>query len=426
MLTVTNDKFTVNNYKEIMYYYNLMVDTVRQFLKKDKILLSNNYKTYEKLLKQLSDLNIKDKLSLEDLIDFYMFTNYFVANYNKIIAKIRKLVVKGYLQDFELETDKILYIQLLLPSNNDYVNALQNTNIKPKIIKKLLLEKKCYDLIILLKYEDLSSALRQQLAIDNIRPNNYFILYNIQRHGLYPVGNYEKLKPEKGATIINLESHNPIVFNIGNLTKQYGKYEGVSEEYINNVVQPIQLQTEKQDSLKPFDAKSSEHVYETFDNVFFRKLIGDPNSFLNGPSKIAYGYNTQFNELLYKYKSEPYINSVVLSFVKQKHLLKYGLLTRKFIQIYNTKKDEKDYSEDGLKELFLAIIEGFLKDNLTYVNIHKTVQHEINLGIKIELIRLKKQLAKNTIIEFIEFIKIDKSNIITLIDQKKRVFEKYN
>jgi hypothetical protein len=312
-----------------------------------------------------------------------------------------------------------------------------------KEIDKILIEKKLYNFIVYFKLEHLASKLRKQIEIFPLRRNNYEILFSIQRYGMIPITNFEKIKPEKDASIIKLDYANPVVYNFASLKKHFQNFEGVSAAYITDVVQPQQMICDY--SPAKITIKNEKLIYETFDNIHFRKLHGNMKKYKRGPSRVALGYNKQINAELEKKIGKPFATPDELVYIQSKNKLKFDTIISKlefFSFLPDGKKEvddsfspsfsqsEKEKSEKekekDIKKKIEEELRSYLISSLNFVDINSFLKREINIGLELEMRRFIYKLEKSSITDFINFLRSEKSNIIFKIEQKIKMFKKMN
>lgn len=445
---------------ELIEVHNKLRTIFRDTILQDEDLRTSNHARYELMLSKTEEWRIPEKFTLVEIIDFYKTSHETYELYCTLPGLISNL------QNASLVNDLILYFEFLLPTLEDYRVIFSSSSLLPvsllpsaresvkektakkekekkggdeKIIKdakKILVEKKLYNFIVYFKLEDVASKLRHQIEIFPLRRNNYEILFSIQRFGLLPITNYEKIKPEKDASIIKLDYANPVVYNTASLKRQFQNVEGVSADYIADVVQPSQMICENTPA--KITIKNERLIYETFDGVHFRKLAGNMKKYKRGPSGIALGYNKQFCAELEKKIGTPFATPDELVYIQSKNKLKFDTIIGRLSSLSSSalsadegrekskekKSDEKEV--DPVKKKIEEELRAYLVSQLNFVDISSFLKREINIGLELEMRRFIYKLERSTVENFIAFLRSEKSNIIFKIEQKIKMYTKMN
>lgn len=430
-----NNSYFLKQRDELILIYDKLKNIFRANINKYEELRTSNFAKYEALISHTNDWIIPEKFDLEEIINLYIESQKVYNVFLKLPDFIKTTVfgvsmsteydMNKNFMSFDLVNDLLSYFEFLLPTLEDYkqvfIKSGELSTDASKKLSKILVEKKLYNFIVYFGLESVSSELRKQIEIFPFRKKNYEILYRIQRYGFVPVSNFEKIIPENHASIIKLDYINPILYNFICFKKVYKKLEGVSIDYIKNVVQPYQLKC----SYTPPGLlnKNSNLIYETFDNVYYRKLYGKIKNYERGPSAIALGYNTLFNEELKKKTGSSFATSDELDFSRTKNKLKFETIISRLEKLVTT-FSELDTVE--IKKKILEELKIYLAMNLEFPNINSYLKREINIGMELEMVRFKIKLDKSSYDAFFNFLRSEKSNIIHKVEQKIKIFSKMN
>ena len=408
--------YFLNHQKIISEVFNRIQAELQKTLTANDDFRTSQHSRYEELLGRTKFFMIvPEKMEAGELIDFYSKSLNAMNIYKTLAREIPDT-------NIELLTDLLFSLENILPSLSDYKTVLLiGGDLKESkaggltASKKLLgaLNKKntiTYQIIAHFKLRSVAAKLREEISAFPIRKKNYAILFYIQRFGLLPVTNFEKIKPEPGATIIKLDYENPVVYNFANLKKTRPNLEGVSQEYISEVLQPIQLKCPATPASLTLKARGP--IYETFDGVHFRKLYGNAALLERGPSGIAHGYGRQFNAAIAQKKKTPFASPDILSHIKGQNKIKFD-------SIISALEREK-------KENMIPLIREHYHRALDFVGVPKILQREISLGVEMEMRRFAKILDRGNEARFIEFLRSEKSNLIFKVEQKIKIYEYYN
>lgn len=428
-----NKWYFLKQRNELIEVHNKLRTIFRDTILQDEDLRTSNHARYELMLSKTEEWKIPEKFSLVEIIDFYKTSHDAYDLYRKMPTEISNL------QHTSLVNDLVQYFEFLLPTLEDYRILFPSSSFLPpsfsrsekeskkesKEIDKILIEKKLYNFIVYFKLEHLASKLRKQIEIFPLRRNNYEILFSIQRYGMIPITNFEKIKPEKDASIIKLDYANPVVYNFASLKKHFQNFEGVSAAYITDVVQPQQMICDY--SPAKITIKNEKLIYETFDNIHFRKLHGNMKKYKRGPSGVALGYNKQINAELEKKIGKPFATPDELVYIQSKNKLKFDTIISR-LEFFSFLPDGKKESgeEKDIKKKIEEELRSYLISSLNFVDINSFLKREINIGLELEMRRFIYKLEKSSITDFINFLRSEKSNIIFKIEQKIKMFKKMN
>ena len=428
-----NKSYFLKQREEIILNFNKLKNIFKNQISKNEELRTSNYSKYETLLSYTKDWNIPEKFNLEEILNFYVEA-YKIYN---IFSNLPKLInTNGQSGEentnfisVDLVKDFLSYFEFLLPTLEDYkLVFLKSGELNPdpsKKLSKILIEKKLYNFIVHFKLEIISSELRKQIEIYPTRKKNYEILFRIQRFGFVPISNFEKQKPEQYASIIKLDYTNPIVYNFTCLKRIYQKNEGISKDYVKNVVQPYQIDCPY--TPPKLTINKSNIIYETFDNIHFRKLYGSMKKYERGPSAIALGYNTLFNNEFENKIKKPFATTDELTHVQTKNRLKFDtIIVRLENLILNYTEIEKEEKKIEIKKKISLELREFLTSSLKFTNINSFLKREINIGLELEMTRFNTKLERSSFENFIDFLRSLKSNLINKAEQKIKIYSKLN
>ncbi len=376
----------------------------------DTIIRENQFMIYDyDLYTEIK--SVEDKLLLKKNNNFEKFYNYNIIKFHILqLADIMdKIAIKHGNRCRSIAASVEFYINNLI-LNKKFTSQNQNHNFEPRNktdtsinINNMIV---C-NYIAITKQKELARQLKQKIAVPVERSDIDCVSWFLQRHSLMPRSNFIKMTPPKYATIIRLESS--YYFTSFVLFKSEPAQLGIHPNY--PVVRPVKITPRVLKSKKDWLELRNNEIYETLDDIHYRRLYTTKFRKLGTISGIAQGYQNQLNSA---------INNAAVINLEEK--INYNHLSKAIYSSIFRTIDYKNIKDKNFPQFYNAYVEYVEPDMSNLAE-----KMEFKIGVRLEFMKLiSRAFNAKTQEDFVnELINDQKSFIISFL-RKKSIIKNTN